>query len=66
LFLHYHQVYRIKGFVKFKGEEKAVLVQSTGKNVTFSEVKENPPELVLVFIGKDIERKGLERMIFGI
>jgi G3E family GTPase len=65
IFLHYHQIYRIKGFVKLKGEEKPVLVQSTGNKLTFTSYpeQEKNPLLMLVFIGRDIERKGLERIL---
>ncbi|TVP44968.1 MAG: GTP-binding protein [Mongoliibacter sp.] len=64
LYLHYHQVYRIKGFVKLEGEENPVLLQSTGNKVTFT--SQSPIEsqkYFLVFIGRDIERKGLERIL---
>jgi G3E family GTPase len=63
VFLHYHQIYRIKGYVSIKGQIH--LVQSTGNNVTISpisEIQENPL-LMLVFIGRDIERKGLEKLM---
>jgi len=65
LYLHYHQVYRIKGFVRLIGDPTPVLVQSTGNKLTFSShnVGEIPPETVLVFIGRDIERPGLERIL---
>ncbi|MEX2567127.1 MAG: CobW family GTP-binding protein [Cyclobacteriaceae bacterium] len=65
IFLHYHQIYRIKGFVKLKGEEKPVLVQSTGNKLSFKSYpeKEKNPPLMLVFIGRDIERKGLEKIL---
>jgi len=65
ILLYYHQLYRIKGFVKLEGEERPVLVQSTGKKLSFTSCVENEKSLplVLVFIGKDIERKGLERII---
>ncbi|WP_051394812.1 CobW family GTP-binding protein [Indibacter alkaliphilus] len=65
IFLYYHQLYRIKGFVKLKGEDQAVLVQSTGNKLTISnQYKKNESQkLVLIFIGRDIERKGIERLI---
>jgi G3E family GTPase len=65
IFLHYHQIYRIKGFVRLEGEERPVLVQSTGNKLTFTSYagEENDPQLMLVFIGRDIERKGLERIL---
>ncbi|GHB46528.1 CobW family GTP-binding protein [Mongoliitalea lutea] len=64
LYLSYHQVYRVKGFVKVAGEDHPILVQSTGNTVSFSKTdapKKSPN--VLVFIGKGIERKGLERIL---
>jgi G3E family GTPase len=64
LFLHYQQIYRIKGFVKLKGESKTVLVQSTGNKLSFTSIEDSPKELVLVFIGRDIERKGIEKFLF--
>ena len=65
IFLHYHQIYRIKGFVRLLGEENPVLVQSTGNKLTITPLPEGEkiPELVMVFIGRDIERQGLERLI---
>lgn len=65
ILLYYHQLYRIKGFVKLEGEEKPVLVQSTGKKLSLTSCveSEKSPPLMLVFIGKDIERKGLERIL---
>jgi G3E family GTPase len=65
IFLHYHQIYRIKGFVKLEGEEQPVLVQSTGNKLNFTSYpdQENTPPLMLVFIGRDIERKGLEKIL---
>ncbi|WP_114749245.1 CobW family GTP-binding protein [Pleomorphovibrio marinus] len=65
LFLHYHQVYRIKGFVRFEDEPGLVLVQSTGNKLTFKACPEmvKETELVLVFIGRDIERPGIERIL---
>ncbi|MGY6742733.1 MAG: CobW family GTP-binding protein [Cecembia sp.] len=65
IFLLYHQIYRIKGFVKLKGEEKPVLVQSTGNKLTItssSNLNKNP-ELILVFIGRGIERQGIEKLM---
>lgn len=65
IFLHYHQIYRIKGFVRLTGEENPVLVQSTGNKLTINPLPEGEksPELIMVFIGRDIDRKGLQRLI---
>ncbi|MFD2034579.1 CobW family GTP-binding protein [Belliella marina] len=66
LYLHYHQVYRIKGFVRLKGEENPVLLQSTGNKITLTaHTPSDSQKYFLVFIGRDIERKGLERILFG-
>jgi G3E family GTPase len=64
LLLSYHQVYRVKGFVRAVGEEQPILVQSTGRTLSFSKAypQKDVPH-VLVFIGKGIERKGLERLL---
>ncbi len=65
LLLHYHQVYRIKGFVRVKGEQHPFLVQSTGNKLSMERVEfeGKAPKLVLVFIGRGIERKGIERIL---
>lgn len=65
IFLHYHQIYRIKGFVKIEGEATPILIQSTGNKVNFTSYpdQEKMPPLMLVFIGRDIERKGIERIL---
>lgn len=65
LYLHYHQVFRIKGFIRIIGDPTPVLVQSTGNKLTFSphSADEDPTETFLVFIGKDIERQRLERIL---
>lgn len=65
LYLHYHQVYRIKGFIRLIGDPTPLLVQSTGNKLTFSShiTDDNPPKTFLIFIGKDIERQGLERIL---
>ncbi|MCH7403422.1 CobW family GTP-binding protein [Belliella kenyensis] len=66
MFLHYHQIYRIKGFVKFEDSDEPVLIQSTGNKLTFSKLNfsiTESPNLVLVFIGKNIERHSLEKIL---
>jgi len=66
LFLHYHQIFRIKGFLSLKDLEGRYLLQSTGKKISVSphgqwqEVEEAQSKIVV--IGKDIERKSLERI----
>ena len=66
MYLHYHQIYRIKGFVKFEGSDDFILVQSTGNKLTLTKHETTigeEPQAVLVFIGKNIERPGLERIL---
>jgi G3E family GTPase len=65
VFLQSDQIYRIKGYVRLEGEPYPVLVQSTGSNITFKNLTENDPipPLVLVFIGRGLEREVLEKLL---
>lgn len=66
MYLHYHQIYRIKGFVNFEGSDDYILVQSTGNKLNFTKHEfqaGEQPQPILVFIGKNIERPGLERIL---
>lgn len=64
LYLSYHQIYRVKGFVKIEGENAPVLIQSTGNTLSFTkhENTQNQKE-VIIFIGVGIEREGLTRIL---
>ncbi|WP_164674882.1 CobW family GTP-binding protein [Anditalea andensis] len=66
LFLHYHQIYRIKGFVNLDKEDGKFLIQSTGKKLSITKEGEwpedEPVQSKIVVIGKNIERISLERM----
>ncbi|MBS7232442.1 GTP-binding protein [Flavobacterium psychroterrae] len=63
LYLYYHQIYRIKGYV-LNAENEVFLVQTTGKTVVISPVEN---QLILksqlVFIGKELELKTIERLL---
>ncbi|WP_444660237.1 CobW family GTP-binding protein [Flavobacterium columnare] len=63
LYLYYHQIYRIKGYVLTK-ENQMVLVQTVGKSVVI-ELATNQDKIKgqLVFIGKELELKTIERIL---
>ena len=66
LMLHYKQIYRIKGFVKFEGSNEKVLVQSTGKRLTFENYgtwDDADPVSELVFIGVGLEMATIQRLL---
>ncbi|MCH7411498.1 GTP-binding protein [Belliella sp. DSM 111904] len=66
MFLYDHQIYRIKGFVKFEGSDETILIQSTGNKLTFTKPnfsKTESPNLVFVFIGKNIQRQSIEKIL---
>jgi G3E family GTPase len=67
LMLHYRQIYRIKGFVKFEGSNDKVLVQSTGKRLTLENFGTwnagEVPVSELVFIGVGLEKTAVERIL---
>lgn len=60
-------LYRMKGLIWVEGEEQQIIMQSVGKQLGF-EIKRpwKPTEKkqsVIVFIGKNLQRKGLERLL---
>ncbi len=60
-------LYRLKGLVWIEGSEKQHLIQSVGKRIDFTEKRmwktgENK-QSVMVFIGKNLQRKGLEKLV---
>jgi len=60
------QIFRIKGFIKDTHSQNKLLVQSAGKRLvieTFGEWEEEHPTSYLVFIGKDITDKAIERIL---
>ncbi|WP_281638079.1 CobW family GTP-binding protein [Flavobacterium marginilacus] len=63
MYLYYHQIYRIKGYVLTPDNEVA-LVQTTGKSVVI-ELSKNQTisKSQLVFIGKELELKTIERLL---
>jgi G3E family GTPase len=65
LYLYYHQIYRIKGYV-LNTENEVFLVQTTGKTVVITPAKKQTlVKSQLVFIGKELEKKTIERMLKG-
>lgn len=72
LLLYYHQIFRIKGFVKCinyqsgDGTEKIYEVQSTGKSPMITVVeKDNFEKNQLVFIGKHLKTDSITRILRG-
>jgi len=66
LMIHYKQIYRVKGFVKFEGSDEKVLVQSTGKRLTFESYGNwatLDPVSELVFIGVGLEMAAIQRIL---
>lgn len=63
LYLYYHQVFRIKGYVVDENNQ-VYLVQSVGKSSTVEIVEnKNSTKSELVIIGKEIELKSIERIL---
>jgi G3E family GTPase len=63
LYLYYHQIFRIKGYVLNENKE-VFLVQSVGKTSTVVPVNGiNIEKSQLVFIGKELELKSIERIL---
>ncbi len=62
LYLYYHQIYRIKGYVRnTKGE--VFLVQTTGKSVVINSAENSKiTKNQLVFIGKELKLNSIERL----
>lgn len=60
-------LYRMKGLVWLEGASDRYLIQSVGKRMEL-EVKDawpegEPKKSVVVFIGKNLQRKGIERLL---
>ena len=60
-------LYRIKGLVWLENEEQQYILQSVGKRFDLQEKRawqtNEQRKSVLVFIGKNLQRKGLEKML---
>ena len=60
-------LYRIKGLVWFENKDQQYILQSVGKRLDFTEKRAwQPTEIkqsVLVFIGKDLQREGLHKLL---
>jgi len=61
------QLYRMKGLVWLEKEDQQFILQSVGKRFNFQKKraweKTEKKQSILVFIGKNLKRKGLERML---
>ena len=61
------QLYRIKGLVWLDEEDQQFVLQSVGKRLDFQKKRQwrtsEKKRSVLVFIGKNLQRKGLERVL---
>ncbi len=65
LYLYYHQIYRIKGYV-LNAENEVFLVQTVGKTVIITPSKKQLiSKSQLIFIGKELELKTIERLLKG-
>lgn len=63
LYLYYHQIYRIKGYV-LNSENEVFLIQTTGKTVVITPTqKQMISKSQLVFIGKELELKAIKRLL---
>jgi G3E family GTPase len=60
--LYYNQIYRIKGFVQLENGQSC-LVQTTGKHLELSITNQVINETQLIFIGRQIENKTIERIL---
>lgn len=60
-------LYRMKGLVWIEGSEQQHLIQSVGKRLDFATKQAQKTEVtkqsVIVFIGKELQRKGLEKLL---
>ncbi|WP_394370982.1 CobW C-terminal domain-containing protein [Echinicola marina] len=67
LFLSYHQLYRMKGLVWLSDRKELHIVQTHGKQVYLAPLKGETrlpyPKSQLVFIGKDLNRKSIDKII---
>ncbi len=60
-------LYRMKGLVWLENEDQQFILQSVGKRLNFQEKrlwkKGERKQSIIVFIGKNLQRKGLERVL---
>ncbi|MEM8896964.1 MAG: GTP-binding protein [Bacteroidota bacterium] len=67
LMLQAEDLYRMKGLVWFEGFEEQYVIQSVGKRLDIEKKNtwqaNEPKKSVIVFIGKNLQRKGLERLL---
>lgn len=63
MYLYYDHIYRIKGYV-LSAQKEVFLVQTTGKTATVTATSnQNIVKSQLVFIGKELELKTIERLL---
>ena len=67
LFLHYKQIYRIKGIIKTHNSDKKILVQSVGRILHTESIGEwygdnDNPQSVIVIIGVGLKKEFIERI----
>lgn len=66
LLIYCNQIYRVKGWVYLVNNTKPFLVQSTGNRLQITEYKGDCPQHTqLVFIGKNINLKSIQRVLKG-
>ena len=62
-------LYRMKGLVCFKGKDQQFVIQSVGKRLQINEKRnwkpKEPKDSVIVFIGQQLQRQGLEKLLCG-
>jgi len=62
-----NNLYRMKGLIWLEQESEQFILQSVGKRMDFQKKgpwkPETPKQSILVFIGKNLQRQGLERML---
>ena len=60
-------LYRFKGLIWLKGEDKQYILQSVGKRLDFTEKgdwqQDQIKQSIIVFIGKNLQRSGIERVL---
>ncbi len=69
LTLQARDLYRLKGFVWIEGSDQQHVIQSVGRRIDFEERRaweaEESKQSVLVFIGKNLPREALEKLLNG-
>lgn len=67
LTLQAKDLYRMKGLVWMQGSEQQYVVQSVGKRLDFEKKQawktDTKKQSIIIFIGKNLQRKGLEKLL---